>query len=85
MGYTHYIRQPSAFTTDQWEKFCDAVRKILAEAPCPLAGWDGAKGTTPTITEAFISFNGVDDDSHETCRINRDGSVFSFCKTAYKP
>lgn len=85
MGYTHYIRQKSSFTTEQWAQFCETVRKIFAESPCALSNWAGVRGEKPQITKNFVSFNGVEGDSHDTCRINIEATDFNFCKTVHKP
>jgi hypothetical protein len=55
----------------------------------------GDAGTKPKFTKEVISFNGVEDDSHETFHIQRtitrepryegDNPRWNFCKTAYKP
>ena len=51
-------------------------------------------GTLPDVNKKFISFNGVEDDGHETLYIELvstgrmdkgDKLVFNFCKTVEKP
>jgi len=50
-----------------------------------LADGVGSPGTKPTFEENRIMFNGVEDDSHESAYVNKNGSEFGFCKTARKP
>jgi hypothetical protein len=83
MGYTNYLRQPKAFTDEQWKSFVHDVRTVLEHSPVPLAGWNGEG--EPDFEEDFISFNGVGEDAHETCRIDKRAVDFSFCKTNQKP
>jgi len=59
------------------------ARQILDGSTVPLADWDGTG--EPEVSDERISFNGVGDDSHESCVINREETGFSFCKTARKP
>jgi hypothetical protein len=85
MGYTHYMRNKPAFTETQWAAFCNDVRKLLNKSKVPLANAAGDKGTKPYFGRAEVSFNGVEDNSHETCYIPKGASEFEFCKTARKP
>lgn len=85
MGYTNYMRNKPAFTDAQWAAFCNDVRKLLNKSKVPLANAAGDKGTKPYFGRSEISFNGVEDDAHETCYIPKAASEFEFCKTARKP
>lgn len=59
------------------------MAEFLKSSPVPLAGWNGEG--EPEVTDEYVSFNGVGEDAHETCRINKTASDFSFCKTNHKP
>lgn len=85
MGYTHYWHNPKGFTDDQWLDFMVGVKKIFQSTDIELADSLGDKGTKPLVSFSEISFNGVDDDHHETCLIEKRGCNFAFCKTAHKP
>lgn len=88
MGYTNYYRTPNGFTTDEWTKlkgFASILIERCKEQGIALAGWDGEKDTEIEISDDRISFNGLDEDSHETFSLYKEGSDFSFCKTARKP
>ena len=85
MGYTHYWRQPQPFTDTAWESFTNEVRNVFASTKVPLANGLGARDTDPNIAKNFVRFNGVEDDGHETCTVNRCAVDFDFCKTAHKP
>ena len=92
MGYTHYWRQSTDFTTDQWSAICKDTRKIPAH--CRKQGiplqyeWDDPRLRT-CVTQSGIHFNGAGHDGHETFYISRNPTdakkEFSFCKTARKP
>tara|TARA_S200002703_G_scaffold120632_1_gene106449 strand:+ start:29 stop:412 length:384 start_codon:yes stop_codon:yes gene_type:complete len=83
MGYTHYIQPTRNLTDQEWATLTAQVKQILDGSTVPLAGWDGTG--KPEVSTERISFNGVNDDSHESCVINREETGFSFCKTARKP
>jgi hypothetical protein len=85
MGFTHYVDGHVAFTTDQWATFIRLCQQIFENTKVPLAGWDGAAGTKPVVNFERVSFNGVEDDAHETCVILRRAESFTFCKTAHMP
>lgn len=92
MGYTHYIYLPKDMSKDKFKAFTEDVKAILGQADDGiLADGGGNIGTKPTITDKLVSFNGIDDDSHETCYIpfidggQSDELKFEFCKTARKP
>lgn len=83
MGYTHYIQPTRKLTDQEWATLTARAKRILANSTVPLADWDGTG--RPEVSKKRIAFNGVDDDSHESCVILRDEVGFSFCKTARKP
>lgn len=85
MGYTHYISNKPAFSDAQWKAFTKDVQKLLRETNIPVAGPAGERGTRPLFSRDSISFNGVDEDSHETCFVDKGPAEFEFCKTARKP
>ena len=95
MGYTHtYNVKKKIGTVKQWVAFTDDVNKIIKAADIPLANSMGEANTEPIIDKDIVSFNGVEDDSHETLYIERintarmdkgDKLVFNFCKTNRKP
>jgi len=89
MGYTHYwtfgndIDKVSKATL---QSMMNALKNIVNDNLNILAGPLGVD--CPMITDSIISFNGRDDESHETflvdiSEIEPDG--FNFCKTARKP
>lgn len=95
MGYTNYYEtKKTVGTAKQWAAFIEDVNKIFKATDIPLANGRGDAGTLPTVSKSVVSFNGVEDDSHETLYIERvstarmdkgDKLVFNFCKTAEKP
>lgn len=102
MGYTHYWTQVRDFTVAEWSDIRTDIGDILKEAQhnqgISLADGGGEGGTSPDISDKFISFNGLGDDAHETFVVNRvrptldDDEIrygkrrgWDFCKTAEKP
>ncbi len=85
MGYTHYLKQPKKFTDKQWDTFVKSAKQIFKTTDIPLGNAAGDEKTKPVINVDRISFNGVGDDSHETCTVYREDTDFEFCKTAQKP
>lgn len=98
MGYTHYWNQRRHFTKPEWATITTDIAAILKYAQhdggIALANGAGDPKTSPNINSAFIMFNGLGDDSHETFyierRIRKPDYVgrergFDFCKTARKP
>lgn len=85
MGYTHYMRNKPEFTDAQWSAFCLDLRDLLANSKVPIVNAHGDRGTKAHIGRAEISFNGREDDSHETCWIPKAAEAFLFVKTARKP
>ena len=61
------------------------VKEIFDNNPIPIVGPFGEKGTDVIVNDHMVSFNGVEDDSHETCQITKQPTKFEFCKTARKP
>lgn len=85
MGYTNYWNLKTNIKKFD-SKFLEDAKKIIDDCGVELANYNGTAGTSPTINETLISFNGVGDDSHETFYINlKEPEDFSFCKTARKP
>ena len=85
MGYTHYYSNKRAFTNSEWVALTKDVKELLKNCSVPLAGGNGTLGSRPTFNSQEISFNGVEEDSHETAYVSKDASEFEFCKTAQKP
>ncbi len=71
----------------QYQNLDDGIGWMLlfAQTTVPLANGLGEKGTKPVIESDKIMFNGVEDDSHETCCIVKGVTDFDFCKTSHKP
>ena len=85
MGFTRYVNGHVAFTDAQWATFAEKCKRIFKKSKVPLANWEGSAGTMPAMTLERVSFNGLEDDSHETCTVLRHADAFTFCKTAGKP
>lgn len=85
MGYTHYIKSHRAFTKKEWADFTAEVKELIKNSSVPLANGAGDKGSKPIVNADLVSFNGVEDDSHETAYVTREAEDFSFCKTNQKP
>lgn len=80
-----------------FDKIAADTRKILSSNKATLAGGSGDRNTFPTVSKKLISFNGIEDASHETCwfpkkielnpwqSAHSKDLVFSCCKTAHKP
>lgn len=89
MGYTHYFPQQRAFTDDEWNKLCEAARRIIdyaAQKHGVVVQRDYDDEEKPEINEEHIWLNGVGDEGHETFYITKDKmDGFNFCKTARKP
>lgn len=94
--YTHYwYRDTSKEAAPmQWVQICAAFSEIYRS--CRL---DGIKlvreydepNSKPEVTHAYIRFNGMGEEGHETMLLDRipqghvrDGEVFAFCKTSRK-
>ena len=95
MGYSHYYQTKTKLGTQkQWNAFTADVNKIFKATDIPLANGRGELGTLPDVNKSVVSFNGVDDDGHETLYIELvntgrmdkgDKLAFNFCKTVRKP
>lgn len=88
MGYSQYLKNPDGFTNEQWDEFTADAKLIFERAKkrgIELGNHYGEKGTEPVIDDSRVSFNGLGEDSHETCQILKKGESFAFCKTARKP
>lgn len=90
MGYTHYWTHSDAFTPAEWVTIATDVETILKTAVADgLALGDGFGENTikprAAIVKNEISFNGVDDESHETFALGRTPQGWDFCKTNRKP
>ena len=90
MGYTHYWTHSDAFTPAEWVTIAEDVETILKTAVSEglaLGDGFGENAITPraAIVTNGISFNGLDDESHETFGIGRKPEGWTFCKTARKP
>lgn len=88
MGYTHYWENDETITSEQWRNICTYAHRLFKAAKengIPLLYESDEPGTEPDVNEAFIRFNGDDDDGHETFYLSREATSFEFCKTARKP
>jgi hypothetical protein len=85
VGYTNYLKNKPAFTKAQWALFVSKFKAIMSANSDIVANAFGDEGTSPVITEDRVLFNGIGDDSHETCAISKGATEFDFCKTAHKP
>ena len=85
MGYTHYWSNKEVINSEKWRNICAFAHKTISESGIPLLFESDEPGTKPDINEAYIRFNGVDDDGHETFLLKREITDFDFCKTARKP
>lgn len=90
MGYTHYweFKSNPKDIKDGDKKFKKSVallKKCLKNISVELAGGSGTG--KPVFTGTKVCFNGLDDDSYESCYLALDNSdfKFDFCKTARKP
>jgi hypothetical protein len=68
MGYTHYwYRRKRSIPENRFEAIVEDFKRILPAIEregVELAGWDGTG--EPKITYETVSFNGVDEEAHET-------------------
>ena len=85
MGYTHYWDVKKPFTAKNWLAFVKDAKKLIKTSSVHLAGPRGKTRTKPILNISEVSFNGVEDDAHETCRLTPGYTGFDFCKTAEKP
>lgn len=85
MGYTHYFPQNRAFTTQEWNKIQSFAKDLFDDQEDILANGMGSIGSKPSATKKDICFNGLNEESHETCLITKAHyKNFNFCKTAKK-
>jgi len=87
MGYTHYWKGSTKCSILTRAQIIDEIGRVVkASRHIPLADGSGEKGTRPTFSQERIDFNGVDESSHETFRVELNKDTESeFCKTAQKP
>lgn len=90
MGYSHYFENKQDCPPEDWEKITDAFKRLQATAIINndplLIQEESDSASAPEINDNGISFNGIEDDGHETFLLTRVGSGrFNFCKTARKP
>lgn len=84
MGYTHYWENAETINTENWRAIATEAHNLIKASGLKLQVEYDDKGK-PDINEAFIQFNGADDDGHETFYLTREPTSFEFCKTARKP
>ena len=89
MGYTNYLKidmnVPAELFTPQLK---NDLLKVIEHGKDILGDETGNVNTKPFIDELCIAFNGLDNDSHESCVLplcKKAVEKFSFCKTARKP
>jgi hypothetical protein len=102
MGYTHYWYRPEELDGNIYPSFVADALQLAEEwdrnqGNGHLAGPAGEEGTDPEFSRTTVSFNGLEDDSHESFIIpqmfpkdgyrstDEAGRLFDFCKTARKP
>jgi hypothetical protein len=81
VGYSHYYYQSRALADDEWSRLQEEAQKIFRESEVPLADGAGDVGTHPVINADEILFNGVEEDSYETCIITREQGDYRFNST----
>lgn len=88
MGYTHYWQKTKETKPETWTKFTEFVKKAIKLATkdyikiCDAMG----EGNFPIVDESEVSFNGFEEDSHESFYIRiEQTNGFNFCKTARRP
>lgn len=87
MGYTHYLQNVKNIDDQKWDKLKQAIILIYQHSiknNIVLVNGYGEENTLPIIDDNYISFNGLEDNSHESCYIERKKTGFNFCKTARK-
>ena len=88
MGYTHYFEQHRPLTKPEWQVIATFAKAMFAYDQSHdklLANGHGEVDSAPEVTTDTIWFNGIEDASHESMVIDREGNGFQFCKTAQKP
>jgi hypothetical protein len=84
MGYTHYWEHEE-LSADVFAEFSKKAKQLALASNIPLADYMGEKGTRPMFRAEHIVLNGVGENSHESFVLGREGTLFTFCKTARKP
>lgn len=81
MGYTHYWKsnQDNKLKPEHWLNIIHHTRLSLIDQ------FPQIKIERVHITNAFIEFNGLDNQGHEDFWFTTQKTEFSFCKTARKP
>ena len=85
MGYTHYWKNDTTISTNDWENSIQTIQAIIDSAEDGLLSEDGEESNKPVINVEHVIFNGVDQDAHEGLFITREPTSFDSCKTACKP
>lgn len=87
MGYTHYWDgQGSKRDASKFANFAKVAKRAIELAISRGIELGDAWGeNVPKIDDTIVAFNGVGEDSHESCIIEPEQTGFEFCKTAYKP
>lgn len=86
MGYTHYweIQKQLNVQDEDWLRFCLAVSADLWTHKDVIQR-EYNNSEPPLINQDQITFNGKDDNGHETFSLERSSEGFHFCKTREKP
>lgn len=84
MGYTHYFETLSTPSQDVWNKVVEEAKEVSL-ASSALIQFESDMEAIPLMDSRIIRFNGVGDEGYETFLVEREGSGWSFCKTARKP
>ena len=94
MDYTHYWYRSRSLDAALFEKASKDCSEICRHLGISIQK-DYIDGAPAVFTRTLVRFNGVEDDGHETFVIpktynpefeqkDENGSLFQFCKTAYK-
>lgn len=93
MGYTHYWELKSTASNTKYRKALSDIRKLVKENVSILANGMGDINSKPQL-KGLISFNGIEEEGHETFYLpnsvdkfdfeRHDGKSFDFCKTNQK-
>lgn len=88
MGYTHYFTQGKPVSDEQWQKFKHDAQVVInhAQNNLNIVLMSNARDGV-ILNDERINLNGDEryDLDHETFHLLKNGSGFSFCKTARKP
>lgn len=86
MGFSHYFPQTRSFTDTEWANIQTFAKTLFDKNEEILAGPLGEMDTAPIVNDEEISFNGIEDLSHETFTIGKiHDPNYNFCKTNRKP